>query len=288
MAVPTVMALMVFAVMICVVVFQINNGGAPPRSNDDETNDAEITALLYSASSSNGPSSSVSNPARRGEPLRSGFESLPEKVENMHFDPHVVVPGQLLAEGISRDKANADIHQLRQQRRSESAIGAADAKTDLHAPKTSSGEPSGFFVLSMHRSGTSMLAGLLVTGLDYKTGEPLIGSAFDNEKGFFELLDVVLQNDELMKAQEASWSSNVIAYKGERGVDDKKSDKVNFHKGDKALEFLNNPDNRPWLQKDPRMCITLKTWIPLFTNEPAAIFTYRHPLEVALSLKKKT
>jgi hypothetical protein len=43
------------------------------------------------------------------------------------------------------DKANADIHQLRQQRRSESAIGAADAKTDLHAPKTSSGEPSGFF-----------------------------------------------------------------------------------------------------------------------------------------------
>jgi hypothetical protein len=76
MAVPTVMTLMVFAVMICVVVFQINNGGAAPRSNDDETNDAEITALLYAASSSNGSSSSVSNPARRGEPLRSGFEPL--------------------------------------------------------------------------------------------------------------------------------------------------------------------------------------------------------------------
>lgn len=35
------------------------------------------------------------------------------------------------------------------------------------------------------------------------------------------------------------------------------------------------------------MCITLKTWLPLLTNEPAAVFTYRHPLEVALSLKKR-
>jgi hypothetical protein len=173
MAVPTVMALMVFAVMIRVAVFQINNGGAPTTSNDDETNDAEITALLYPASSSKGSSSSVSNPARRGEPLGPGFEPLLEKVENMHFDPHVVVPGQMLA-----DKPKADIHQLRQQRRSESAIRAADAKIDLGPVKTSSGEPSGFFILDMHRSGMSMLAGLLVTGLDYKTGEPLIGSAF--------------------------------------------------------------------------------------------------------------
>jgi hypothetical protein len=35
------------------------------------------------------------------------------------------------------------------------------------------------------------------------------------------------------------------------------------------------------------MCITLKTWIPLFANKPAALFTYRHPYEVALSLKKR-
>jgi hypothetical protein len=265
-----------------------------------------LSPLLYSASTSNGSSSSVSNPTRRGEALRPAFDPLLEKVKNIHFDPHIV-PGQMLAEGIARDvkrrvanfrkkegfsdaslidKANAEIHQLR-QRRSESAVAAAESKTDLDAPKTSTGEPSGFFVLGMHRSGTSMLAGLLVTGLGYKTGGPLIGGAFDNEKGFFELLDVVLQNDELMKAQRTYWSSNVIAYKGERGLDDKKSGKVKFHKGDKALEFLNNPDNGPWLQKDPRMCITLKTWIPLFTNQPAALFTYRHPLEVALSLKKR-
>lgn len=35
------------------------------------------------------------------------------------------------------------------------------------------------------------------------------------------------------------------------------------------------------------MCITLKTWLPLLNAPPAIIFTYRHPLQVALSLKKR-
>lgn len=35
----------------------------------------------------------------------------------------------------------------------------------------------GFMVLGMHRSGTSMLSGLLVKGFGYETGGPLIGAA---------------------------------------------------------------------------------------------------------------
>lgn len=50
---------------------------------------------------------------------------------------------------------------------------------------------SGVIVLGMHRSGTSMLSGLLATGMGYKTGGPLIGEAFDNKKGFFELVPAV-------------------------------------------------------------------------------------------------
>jgi hypothetical protein len=38
------------------------------------------------------------------------------------------------------------------------------------------------------------------------------------------------------------------------------------------------------LQKDPRMCITLKTWLPLLNSEPAVLWTYRHPMEVVNSL----
>ena len=40
----------------------------------------------------------------------------------------------------------------------------------------------GFIVLGMHRSGTSMLSGLLVEGFGYETGGPLIMPNFDNEK----------------------------------------------------------------------------------------------------------
>merc|ERR1712084_132883 len=49
--------------------------------------------------------------------------------------------------------------------------------------------PDGVIVLGMHRSGTSMLSGLLVKGLGYKTGGPLISQRFDNKKGFFERID---------------------------------------------------------------------------------------------------
>ena len=39
------------------------------------------------------------------------------------------------------------------------------------------GRVSGFMVLGMHRSGTSMLSGLLVKGFGYETGGPLIGAS---------------------------------------------------------------------------------------------------------------
>jgi hypothetical protein len=149
-------------------------------------------------------------------------------------------------------------------------------------------ERQGFVVLGMHRSGTSMLSGLLHTSCGYTVGGPLIGSAFDNEKGFFERIDVVLQNDEFMNAQGVWWSANVINYDSEKALQDKKDGSIDFDKyGKPALEFLNTPKNAPWLQKDPRMCITLKTWLKLMSNEPAVVFTYRHPLEVAMSLKKR-
>jgi hypothetical protein len=35
------------------------------------------------------------------------------------------------------------------------------------------------------------------------------------------------------------------------------------------------------------MCITLRSWLPLLNHEPAILFTYRHPLEVADSLQRR-
>lgn len=146
---------------------------------------------------------------------------------------------------------------------------------------------NGVIVLGMHRSGTSMLAGLLHTSAGYTVGGPLIGSAFDNEKGFFERVDIVLQNDEFMNAQDIWWAANVIHYDWEQAIKDMESGAISFENGEKGLKFLNDPNNAPWMQKDPRMCITLKTWLKLMNSEPAILFTYRHPLEVALSLKRR-
>lgn len=148
-------------------------------------------------------------------------------------------------------------------------------------------ETPGVIVLGMHRSGTSMLSGLLVNGIGYKVGGPLIGAAYDNAKGFFERIDVVLQNDEFLQSQNMWWAAGVRDYDSERAYKEYKAGKIKFQQGSKGLDFLNNPDNTPWLQKDPRMCITLKTWLHLFKKQPAVVFTYRHPLEVAMSLIKR-
>lgn len=45
------------------------------------------------------------------------------------------------------------------------------------ASNANPGKTPGFMVLGMHRSGTSMLSGLLVKGFGYETGGPLIGAS---------------------------------------------------------------------------------------------------------------
>lgn len=166
------------------------------------------------------------------------------------------------------------------------AVAAAAIKMEPKKLAVKADTP-GVIVLGMHRSGTSMLSGLLVNGIGYKVGGPLIGAAFDNAKGFFERIDVVLQNDEFMQSQRIWWAAGVREYDADKAYDDYKAGKINFQQGSKGLAFLNDPNNAPWLQKDPRMCITLKTWLHLLEKKPAIVFTYRHPLEVAMSLKKR-
>lgn len=160
---------------------------------------------------------------------------------------------------------------------------AAEALRVAHKGKT-----PGFMVLGMHRSGTSMLSGLLVKGFGYETGGPLIGASFDNEKGFYERIDIVLQNDEFMAAQRSGWSWNVLDFDPEKALEHKKQGRITFKEGKKGLKFLNNHfKTLPYLQKDPRMCLVLPTWLKLVDDQPAIVFTYRHPLEVALSLKHR-
>jgi hypothetical protein len=144
---------------------------------------------------------------------------------------------------------------------------------------------TGVIVLGMHRSGTSIVAGLMnKMGLEVGPSWLLIQPNFDNEKGFFERVDVVLQNDAIMHEQNVHYSLNTHKYDALRGLrvvlQNMENGKL-FSEGRRALAFLNNAANYPWMLKDPRLCITLRTWLPILKSIPAVVLTYRHPLDVA-------
>lgn len=96
------------------------------------------------------------------------------------------------------------------------------------------------------------------------------------------------QNDQFLDAQHILWNHDVVKYDGETALQQKAQGVISFEIGSKALSFLNTPNRTvPYIIKDPRMCITLPTWLKLLTHSPAIVFTYRHPMEVASSLAKR-
>lgn len=148
----------------------------------------------------------------------------------------------------------------------------------------------GVVILGMHRSGTSVVGGLL-NKMGLNAGGPLIGPAEDNAKGFFERIDVVLQNDYIMRSQGVHYAQNTYRYDHLAGLQEMMDKREPAHdpsqwfsEGRRALKFLNDEASYPWMLKDPRLCITVRSWLPLLNFHPAVVFIFRHPLDVALSL----
>lgn len=144
----------------------------------------------------------------------------------------------------------------------------------------------GVIILGMHRSGTSVVGGL-VNKMGLNTGSPLIAPAEDNAKGFFERVDVVLQNDMFMKLQNIHYAGNTHRYDSKAALKAALTEPNIFKEGVRGLSFLNDGSNYPWMLKDPRLCITLRTWLPLLNFIPAILFMFRHPMDVALSLHRR-
>jgi len=172
----------------------------------------------------------------------------------------------------------------------------------------------GIIVLGMHRSGTSLLTGLLTKGCGYHVGDNLLNAHPTNPKGFYERTDVMFQDDLWLGSQNMAWHSSdkLFQYDPEIVLFEQnpwdeiiekdikltdEEDKTYEHEmpGVRSLEFLTNRNNRPWLLKEPRLCITLPAWLDQlevssvrYPNDnikaPSAILTYRHPVEVAESL----
>lgn len=140
-------------------------------------------------------------------------------------------------------------------------------------------------ILGMHRSGTSMLTGIL-NKLNINVGNDVLQPANDNLKGFFENKKIVEINDQILEYFGYTWDN----------VDKFPNNWINklgikFFYRKLALAIINDfKNNEFFLLKDPRICLLLPLYIKLF-NEIGVnlkiIYILRHPSEVAQSLEKR-
>ncbi len=134
-------------------------------------------------------------------------------------------------------------------------------------------------VLGMHRSGTSVVTRIInMMGAYFGPEGMSLGYNRDNPKGFWERKDVVMLNDQLLQCFGARWQ-NV------RGWDVSKLGAVPKSLTGMVRSLTLEMDaHRPWVVKDPRMCITLPCWLP-FLEVPVAVITSRDPGAIARSLE---
>ncbi|ORJ59038.1 sulfotransferase family protein [Geothermobacter hydrogeniphilus] len=138
-------------------------------------------------------------------------------------------------------------------------------------------------VLGMHRSGTSLAAGILCKcGIDF--GDNLMPATDDNPKGYFEDLDFVNINNTILRKYKSSWY-------------DHEPIKFNFFRFIRYYKYLSMIRTKLGEKfsgktifgvKDPRISRLLPVWEKF--SEPydkKYIVVFRSPFEVAESLRKR-
>ena len=134
-------------------------------------------------------------------------------------------------------------------------------------------------VLGMHRSGTSLVTRLVnMMGAYFGPEGVQIGPNPQNPKGFWERRDVRQLNDEAIHLLDSEWDDII----------DLDLDNFGPHReawNAKARRIVSELDaHRPWVVKEPRFCFLLPLWRPLL-EVPLCVHVYRHPIQVAQSLK---
>jgi len=158
----------------------------------------------------------------------------------------------------------------------ESTIHDGDPNTD--------GDGTPVLVLGMHRSGTSVLARTLnLLGVAVgDEGDLLPAHPTDNPTGYWERSDVVASHDEFLTTGGYSWSR--VAGLKASGFD--LAARQTLEKRLRQTIMRLDQGGRPWLVKDPRLCLLLSQWLPLF-DRLACVVAVRDPREVAASISRE-
>lgn len=132
------------------------------------------------------------------------------------------------------------------------------------------------FIIGMHRSGTSMITGILhKCGLEL--GKNLLMGARDNPKGHFESLKFIRINNEILFHNGGRWHTPPSKYKLYPDIKKKMRQFVKEFDPQKIAGF-----------KDPRVCLTFPLWYQVIHPEPIKVVIVVRPFRaIAYSLRKR-
>jgi hypothetical protein len=137
-------------------------------------------------------------------------------------------------------------------------------------------------ITGMHRSGTSLVAGILAaSGLYLGPDEQLAEAQADNPDGFFENSRVLEINEAVLAAFGSAWDRPLSMPAG--WASDERLNPL-FHRASSLAYQL--AKKRGWGFKDPRNCLTLPFWRRVAPGLKV-IVCVRSPLEVAASLHER-
>ena len=135
-------------------------------------------------------------------------------------------------------------------------------------------------VLGMHRSGTSLLTGLLhFSGI--RAGKDFLNPLEENPRGFFEIRSIYELNEEILKAGGTKW--DMIK-------------KVNLNSIENYKEKIKNviltefEGEEIFVLKDPRICVLFNIYLEVMKELNIALYpviVHRNYAEIAISLKKR-
>jgi len=168
----------------------------------------------------------------------------------------------------------------------------SDCGETMQTPPRDKQTPSGIVILGMHRSMTSLMAGLLeASGVFVGNASDLLPPEDQNARGFWERWDVVRLNEWVLKSRqhftvsEERWTGWL--HNREIHPEDL-SEAEWLHFEVRARDILSKISGarKPWLIKDPRLSLTWPLWAKIW-GPVLPVLVYRHPFQVARSLHKR-
>lgn len=151
-------------------------------------------------------------------------------------------------------------------------------------PETNHPRRKAVLVLGMHRSGTSLLSGL-ISKAGFYIGKTVMSPAEDNPKGFFENQQIVNFNEQLLISLGLSWSSWQRLPDGWQSLLD-----ASEKEAAAALIDEEFGDARLICIKDPRMCRLFPIWSEVLSEKEFdvfLVFSTRGLSEVSASLQHR-